>query len=123
MFDWLVNTPPTPDKNYKDLLATKYFLLLYQTVKEVLISWKYARKKILNLTLGVNFCIFRHRTVNLLPPSPCLSFFHKLLFFLPDNFLYKRLCDRALLIVLCIWQMPTIISKYQQFASEFFLSR
>ena len=35
MFDWFVNTPPTPNKNYKDLLTTKYFILLYQTVKEV----------------------------------------------------------------------------------------
>ena len=62
MFDWFVNTPPTPAKNYKGLLTTKYFLLLYQTVK-VSISRKYARKKILNLTLGVkrtslrNICV------------------------------------------------------------------
>ena len=33
MFDWLVNMPPTPAKNYNDLLSTKYFLLLHQTVK------------------------------------------------------------------------------------------
>ena len=38
MFDWFVNTPPTPAKK--------------KTVKQVSISWKCAQKKIVTLTLG-----------------------------------------------------------------------
>ena len=67
--------------------------------------------KSLNLTLGVNFCIFRRPHPEFITPLPVYYFFRKPLFFLPDNFLSQNSCYGALLIGLCIWQMPTKMQR------------
>ena len=109
----LGNTPPTPAKNDKDLLSMKYFLLLYQTVKEVSISWKYAQKKILNLTLLI-FTFFVFPTLDLFIFLTWQLSLYKLLWRNPINWLlYLVNADKN----------AKVKFKYQQFASVLFLSR
>ena len=120
MFDWLVNTSPTTGKNYKDLLTTDEIFFTSSSNGERSFNFiKYARKKILNLILGVNFCVFRCPHPELLTTF-LFIIFDKSLFFIPDNFLHKNLCDGAVLIGLYIWQMPTKIPKQNSYINGLF---